>query len=356
MMDKSQTKPKKKSKNTEQMEKDKLIRLEIWQKLLTRPEGVSYKDILQALPEDILYNITDESTIRQEKILIARILKQNGISLIEEKSGRTSRFRVETDNLDLIALYQTDKVSQPYMAMLDMLSKCRGLLPEEFLNSLCDKYKRLSENVNIEKYIAFDTYYDFVQLDYFTDIYKSLNKSALWVSFHPINKPEECIEGQFYPEYLKQYQSNWYAFGMFAEEGKDPTFQKIPLNNIDNCNDEEAEDYPFIKSHIDDYEEYFDDIIGVENPENNEVETITFRISNRMFKRICDKPLHATQYRCTNLDTTGFKGWKICVKYNVELLRTILKLGSDIEIVEPAHIRKRVIKNLKKTLTMYESK
>lgn len=73
-----------------------------------------------------------------------------------------------------------------------------------------------------------------------------------------------------------------------------------------------------------------------------------------MFQRLMNKPLHPSQSTCKELNTKGFKGMKISVKYNIELMRAILNLGPDIEVVEPAHIRKRVIKNLQKALKLYD--
>lgn len=326
----------------------------VWQKLLTRPEGVSYEEMIIAL-EEKYETFIDYDTLRQDKKAILSLLKSHGISFTEHKKKKSKRFHVEENGLDLVAMSKEQKMAQPYVAILDMLSKSKGLLPEEFLVSLCDKYRQLSENVNVSKSISFEADYNsMATLDLFPDIYKSLNKSALWVSFHPVNKPEEYVEGQFYPEYLKQFRSNWYAYGMFQEEGKPAVFQRIPLSNIDRFNDEEAEDYPFIKSHIEDYEEYLGNIIGVENSEATKVETVKFRISERMYQRLLNKRLHHSQTRCEELDTKDFKGMMINVKYNIELMRTILNLGADIEIVEPAHIRKRVIKNLQKALKLYD--
>lgn len=341
---------KKTTKTNTEIEKEKIKRFRIWQELLVKTGGVTYKELWDKLEGDVEYDL-----LRQDRGEIFRLLKSNGIKLEETGPQKGKKFFVETDDFDLVSLYLKSKVAQPYVAILDMLSKSKGLLPESFLKSLCAKYQQMSENVNVDKSISFESDYDSMsELDVFPVIYNALNKRAIWISFHPANKPDENKEGVFSPEYLKQYRSNWYAFGMFEEEGKEPVFQKIPLCFVDNYNDEDDDSLKFQKSHIDDYDEYFDDIIGVENSENNEVETIKFRISNRMFQRLKNKPLHPTQSTCKELDIKGFKGMKINVKYNIELMRVILNLGPDIEIVEPAHIRKRVVKNLQKTMKLYD--
>lgn len=331
-------------------------RFEIWQKLLSKPEGTCYSEAMLTFAREgdgVDYDYKD--IVRKDKEMISKLLKINGYKLNEKKVGRTVYFSVEENGFDLVKYIHSEKVAQPYMAILDMLSKSKGLLPEQFLNSLSDKYRCLSENVNTTKSISFDADYDYMaEIDVFPDLYNSLNKNTIWVSFHPVNKPEESRQGIFSPEYIKQYRSNWYAFGMFAEDGQEITFLKIPLSNIDDYNDTDPKEYPFVKSHIEDYDEYFDDIIGVENPENNEVETIKFRISNRMFQRLKNNPLHASQTSCKELDIKGYHGMKMNVKYNMELMRIIMNYGSDMEILEPAHIRKRVIKELQKTLKLYK--
>lgn len=337
-------------------------RYKIWQVFLLRHEWVSYEEIGLAFAKKEGYNIEfgDEykdfqSTIRKDWEKISKLLKKNGIAYSTRMVGRTTMICVESDDIDLLQFRTNDKVAQPYMAILDMLSRCKGLLPESFLCSLCEKYQKMVENVNVTKEISFEADYDLMmELDVFPDLYNALNKTAIRIIFHPANKLDDLSEGIFYPEYLKQYHSSWYAYGMFAREGEVPAFQRIPLNNIYDYNPVDSKSFPFLKSDIEDYDDYFNDIIGVENPEANEVETIRFRISNKMFHRLMNRPLHASQSLCEDLDTDGFHGMQIRVKYNMELMRVIMNLGSDIEVVEPAHIRKRVVREMRKTMKLYD--
>lgn len=329
-------------------------RYEIWQRLLVRPHGVSYKELEKEISAKIDEGV-DYEVLKQDKLRIKRLLKENGLNLEESEKGRTKRFYVKSDVVDLVEFSQTERVARPYMAIIDMLSKCDGFLPEEFLSSLCEKYQMMSEKVNVEKSISFETDYDCMsELDMFSDIYNALNEHAIWVSFHPANKPERSTEGVFYPEHLKQYRSNWFVFGMFEENDKPVVFKKIPLNNIDDYKDVDIDEYPFVKSPIKNYEDYFKEIVGVDNTDTNPVETIKFRISNRMYNRLKNSRLHYTQRDCKELDTPKFKGMQIRVKYNIDLLREILTLGSDIEIVEPLRLRNRVKKDLRKAFLMYQ--
>lgn len=329
-------------------------RYEIWQRLLIRPQGVSYKELEKEISTKIEEG-ADYEVLKQDKLRIQRLLKENGMKLEESTKGRAKRFYVRSAFVNLVEFSQSERVARPYMAIIDMLSKCNGFLPEEFLRSLCEKYQMMSEKVNVEKSISFETDYDCMsELDMFPDIYDALNEHAIWISFHPANKPELSTEGVFYPEHLKQYRSNWFVFGMFAEENKPAEFKKIPLNNIDDYKDVDINKYPFIDSHIKNYDDYFKEIIGVDNTDSNPVETIKFRIRNRMYNRLKANRLHYTQKDCKELDTPKFKGMQIRVKYNIDLLREILTLGSDIEIVEPPRMRSKVKKELEKALQMYK--
>ncbi len=332
-------------------------RFEVWSEYLSKEGGVTQTEMenVFALKDSAREGDKISYNVRKDLSHIRKLLKWKGLTLLE--IGKKNKRLKLNESVDLKKLLQEEKVSQPYKDLMEVLLSSTGLLPDSFLGEICSVYREMSENTMQSKSISFDADYDLMvdSMDIFSEIYKALNKHAIWISHHPVNKPDCFVEGIFYPEYLKQYRSNWYAFGMFEDDGgKEPVFQKIPINNIDDYDDERCNSYPFVHSNIVNYEEYFDDIIGVENPEANKVETIKFRISNRMFQRIKNKPLHSSQLMCRELDTAGYKGMKLNVKYNIELLRTILNLGADIEIVEPVHIRKRVKQVLMKTLKMYE--
>lgn len=331
-------------------------RYKIWQELLRRPQGATNKEVnqriyeLTTVPEDY-YDL-----IRKDKENIQKLLKTNGYKLLETTRGKEKCYRIE-DDVDIVKMHIQSKIAQPYLAILDLLSHCQGILPEQFLKSLCSVYADLSDNEEKKKYISFEASYD----DYHHDleclptIYNALNKYPLYICMHKVNQKENSFDMILHPEYLKQYRSNWYVFGVLHEmdaQNINKTPQKIALSTIDDYR--EITDMPFIHSDVTDYEDYFYDIVGVENIPNVEPEMIKFRISNKMFNRMWNTPFHHSLRKCPELDIKGFKGMYVKMKYNIELIRVFLNYGSDLEVVSPSHIRKKVIAEYKKCMKKYQ--
>lgn len=77
---------KKTTKTNAEKENEKINHFKIWQELLVKPEGVTYKELLNVFKEEVEYE-----TLRKEKEYITGLLKKNGLKLIEE-TGRSSRF------------------------------------------------------------------------------------------------------------------------------------------------------------------------------------------------------------------------------------------------------------------------
>ena len=93
-----------------------------------------------------------------------------------------------------------------------------------------------------------------------------------------------------------------------------------------------------------DFEEYFDDIIGVTVPENTEPVDVVLRVKNKRFNFIKTKPLHLSQ-RIVSKDDE-YTTISINVKINKELIALILSFDSDIEVVSPTSLRNEIIKKI----------
>ena len=213
----------------------------------------------------------------------------------------------------------------------------------------------MDEEENSNKYVDFETN-EYLQesLMYFSAIYSSISdKQVISITYVQINHEDNETTISLHPEFLKQYNSLWYVFGnAFDQQGNALGVMKVRLDLITDVNKLSDQ---FIPSGTD-YDEYFTEIIGVENMPSVEIWHIEFLVKNNMFNRVLTNPLHAgSQRRCSRLDSirSGYKGFTIDVKENIELLRKIMAYGSDIIIVSPEKLKKKVQKILKKSLANY---
>ena len=86
---------------------------------------------------------------------------------------------------------------------------------------------------------------------------------------------------------------------------------------------------------IDDFDEYFDDVVGVSIPNNKPIEHIKLQFSKNRYPYIVSKPFHGSikfidEENCiVTLDVIP----------NNELMALLLSFGSDVEVLEPSHLR-----------------
>ena len=102
-----------------------------------------------------------------------------------------------------------------------------------------------------------------------------------------------------------------------------------------------------------DFEEYFDDIIGVTVPEKIEPVDVLLRVRNYRANFIRTKPLHLTQRIIK--ETKDFTTFSINVKINKELIALIMSFDSDAEVLSPASLREEIGRRVKAMNDIYQN-
>ena len=96
-----------------------------------------------------------------------------------------------------------------------------------------------------------------------------------------------------------------------------------------------------------DFEEYFEDIIGITNFADREVQTVELALSPEIIPYIATKPLHSSQRLRDNKVS-------LKVKLNYELETLILSFGEKIIVLSPVELRERIQKRLQNALNQYD--
>lgn len=324
-------------------------RLEIWQKGLLSEKGISYSEIKKKC-------LCDDDLARQDMRRIKVLLTGTGIKIVESGTFRKS-YRL-SQNTDLLSLHAQSQVAVPYRDLIKLLTHSRGLLSNSFFADISSVYDSIMSSCDTDdKTIEFESNLnESTAMSCFSDIYKALRNDVLLVTrHHPVN-PENTFNVILHPEYLKEYNSEWYVFGNISNSVDEaPQMGRIPLSLIDDV-DEPSEQISFIPTGLSstDYHQMLGEIIGVELDPNCELETICLRISTRIFHRIVNNPIHHTQKYAPEYNSSGYKGIKITVRRNKELIRTILNMGSDIEVISPVKLRNSIKKELNRNLKQYQ--
>ena len=184
--------------------------------------------------------------------------------------------------------------------------------------------------------VSFQSNPDLKGLDLFGKLLQAIiKKRVLKIKYAPFGK--DSYSERIYPYHLKQFNDRWY---LIAQAVGYDTLGHYALDRIESF---EEISIPYKESDID-FEEYFDDVIGVTVPEGDS-EDVILRISKPRSEYIRTKPLHLSQRIVEEND--NFAVVTINVKVNKELEALILSYGSDMEVLSPIGFRARISEKTK---------
>jgi len=153
-------------------------------------------------------------------------------------------------------------------------------------------------------------------------------KRVLRISYTPFGK--DTYTERIYPYHLKQFNDRWY---LIAQAIGYDSYGHYALDRIDSF---EEIALPYKETDVD-FDEYFNDVIGVTVPEDSEQENVLIKVDNNRYNYIRTKPLHPSQDIIEEAD--DYTIISITVKINRELISLLLSFGEDIEILSPATLR-----------------
>ncbi len=145
------------------------------------------------------------------------------------------------------------------------------------------------------------------------------------------------FESNIHPYHLRQFNRRWYIFA-FSEEKK--AIHNYPLDRIGHL---EHLSKPYIPTDID-FDEYFDDIVGVSNYADREVERIVLKVSRKSIDYIRTKPIHWSQTELKDMETDEHVFIQLKVKVNTELKMLLFSYNDAVEVLEPAWLRDDFLK------------
>lgn len=195
--------------------------------------------------------------------------------------------------------------------------------------------------------VSFQSNPDLKGLNLFSNLLQSIiRKRVLKIEYAPFGKAP-YIE-KVYPYHLKQFNNRWYLIAQVVG------YDSLAHYALDRIEGFEEINLKYKEANID-FEEYFDDVIGVTVPDKAEVVNVILRVSNYRYNFIKTKPIHLSQRLIE--ETPDYTTISINVKINKELIALILSFDSDVEVLSPVSLRdtiKEKILAMNKNYSKYE--
>ena len=250
------------------------------------------------------------------------------IPLEKYKDGRRTFYRYSEKGYSINNQPLTDAEINQLKEATFMLSRFKGMPSfewiDEIISRLEDKFHLVG---NADSVIGFEQNQYLKGLEYLSDIFNSIiNKQCLRIVYRNFKGDEKCWD--IHPYYLKQYNTRWFLFGM-NDEYKNITH--IPLDRIMSI---EQTAVGYIGTDID-FEEYFDDIIGVTFPKDKDIVSVQLKFSESRFPYVTSKPIHWSQ-KVIDVEKRIIE---IDVIPNKELSALLLSYGNDVEVLAPESVR-----------------
>jgi len=264
-------------------------------------------------------------------------------NILHLKDGRKVYYQYEDPDFSIekmpLSYEDIDHIKQTIL----MLNRFKGMPHFEWMEELLSKLEdKLHLKGSEQSVIGFEQNMDLKGLENITPLFEAIiNHQVLNIRYKSFkaNKPITC---EIHPYYLKQYNNRWFLFGWNTEFGMITNFA---LDRIEAISPMLAEYRP--QPEDVNFEDYFDDIIGVTIPQGSKVEHIVMRVTPDQYPYIRNKPLHPSQH---NYD----KEYRISIDVipNKELIAALLSFGSQLEVLEPQSVR-NMMRDHVKTLNKF---
>ena len=163
----------------------------------------------------------------------------------------------------------------------------------------------------------------------------------------------ETYDATLHPEYLKQYLSKWYVFGMLQRESSpEVEFVRLPLLRISNQMKRQPS-VSFQKSGTQ-YESYFSDIVGVDVIDGREVEVVELAIKESAVERVLTGVLgNRLRAKDGAEPSEGRRVYGMRIRRNKELERILLQYGSDVRVLSPRKLVEDMRKQVRVMVELY---
>lgn len=238
-----------------------------------------------------------------------------------------------------------EKEAQQLKEALLTLSRFKGVPQFEWVDEIKARLEASFQLKSQEKVIEFEENQFLTGKEHIGILYDSIiNKQVLEIQYHPFTH-DESMQIIVHPYFLKQYNNRWFLFG---GNNDGPNITNIALDRIEMIQTVQKNYLP--NTEID-FEEYFEDIIGVSVPNDSVVEKILLKIDAESWPYIKTKPIHGSQK--IKEQTADYTIIELRLIPNFELESVLFSHADRIEVLSPDSLRQRIKDRLAKLNQKY---
>lgn len=324
--------------------KNALIRYKALDKCFSNPYRKYFiRELIETCNEVLSAYYGRETTVSRRQIFIDIDFMRSDAGyqapIVSLKDGRKVYYRYEDINFSILNKPLTQEEQLALENIVELLSRIKGISGLNALENLETKLIDVKNNSSKMNIISFEENEFLVGLEFLTPLYNYIkNKQTLRIDYQPF-RFNQVLEFVISPYHLKQYNNRWFLFGWNHHNNY---MQNLALDRIKTLSNHKQ---AYQESSID-FEEYFEDIVGVSNDLSQKVENIKIELSENIIPYIMSKPIHGSQKIIDNI-------LFLQVKLNYEFESLILSYGENMKVLEPIILKDKLKERVQKIKEFY---
>lgn len=264
---------------------------------------------------------------------------------IERKRDNRNRvyFRYKDTNKNIRNSALSEFEANQLKETITMLARFKGMPQFEWVEEMVSRLNNSFQLAGSQNaVVGFEQNLDLRGSEHLSTLFGYIiNKQCVEIKYRTFTG-DKC-SWQIHPYYIKQYNQRWFLLGQNDDY---ETLSNLALDRIVSI---KAINKEYRETDIN-FEEYFDDVIGVTIPTDGEVEEVVLKFTPKRFPYIESKPLHWSQ-RVRDREN-GIIAIKVIP--NRELIAQILSFGSDVEVLAPQSLREEILRQIQELSKRYE--
>ena len=270
------------------------------------------------------------------------------ISLERLRDGHRVYYRYEDRKFSINNQILNETESNQLKEALTTLSKFKGLPQFEWVAEITARIDSgLGLSVHNQHIIEFEQNNYLKGLDFITPIYNAILYNQVIEIEYKSFKKNELQHFIIHPYFLKQYNNRWFFLGLNNLSDRIINLALDRIVAISNTKIEYKENATI------DFNEYFEDVVGVTVSANNKVEHLVISVKNELIPYIETKPLHGSQKIKERTKTDTLITLELQLNYELEAL--LFSFGDGLQVLEPIDFRNKLTERINNLYQSYNN-
>ena len=284
--------------------------------------------------------IKSRTTLQKD---LTEIENKNNVVISRKQRGRQTLYRYQDKSFSIYKVELSGEEYEKLKSAMNVLSRFAGLPQFSWVSEL-EAHFNCSFTNQKQNVVSFETGQFNRGMEHFTPLFDAITKKHVLRLTYQKFDAKSPLERMVHPYHLKQYNRRWFLFCMDDQYGN---ISNYPLDRIVSL---ERTTKSYKECEID-FEEYFEDVIGVTRPTGTESQKIQLWISRSLWDYIDTKPIHGSQTRISE-DESGVI-IEIDVIPNYELEQLLLSYGEGINVLSPKELREKIKGRIEESMKKY---